>query len=209
MNRASCVGHQLRHDRTYLIHADVGRAEHREAAKISAGQCHQAIVRRVQFLQGRQPHLNNNQRAVSAQSRNKERKERKLRDKGGRKTRSMLRAHLRCVLESGELIVRDIEHAQAVETAQVARPDRRAQRVVAQIEPLQLLHPQEQGAVQAAQLVVLETQILNVAARDLLALLFHQILRTFANRFQPIRSPRSARSSSTSTTPTFRVERQR
>jgi len=88
----------------------------------------------------------------------------------------MFHTYLRRVLESGELIVRDIENAQAIETAQIARSDRRAQRVVTQIEPLQLLHSQEQGAVQAAQFVVLETQVLDIAARNLLALFLHQIL---------------------------------
>lgn len=85
----------------------------------------------------------------------------------------LLYIYLRRVLEGGKLIVRNVEDAEAIETAQIARSDRRTQRVVTKIEPLQLLHAQEQGAVQATQLVMLETQILDSAACDLLALLFY------------------------------------
>lgn len=69
--------------------------------------------------------------------------------------------------------MRDIEHAEPVETAQVALSDRGTQRVVTEIEPLQLLHAQEQGTVQTAQLVMLKTQILDIATRDVITLLLH------------------------------------
>lgn len=72
--------------------------------------------------------------------------------------------------------MRDVEHAESAEAAQVVRPDRGPERVVTEIEPQQLLHAQERRTVQAAQLVVLETQILDLAAGDLLALLLHQVL---------------------------------
>lgn len=86
-------------------------------------------------------------------------------------------AHLGRVFEGGELVVREIQNAKAVEAAQFPQSYRRSERVVAQIEPLQLLHADEQRTLEAAELVVLESHVLDARARGLFALLLDQVLQ--------------------------------
>lgn len=90
--------------------------------------------------------------------------------------------HLGRVLERGELIVRQIQDAKTVKALQIPQSNCRPEGVVAQIEPLELLHAEKERTLEVAQLVMLESHVLDTGPRHLLAVLLHQILQYHQGR---------------------------